>query len=59
MPADRAAVLAAIRAEWGSEELFDRFVQMELVDIFRNSKRLYQSSLKRTAYKCFELSFGG
>ena len=63
-PSDRATVLAAIRAEWGTkdesgEAVFDAFVQTKLVEIFAKSKRAYQKQLARTMYQSFELSFGG
>ena len=63
-PSDRATVLAAIRAEWGTkdesgEAVFDAFVQTTLVEIFAKSKQAYQKQLARTMYHSFELSFGG
>ena len=63
-PSDRATVLAAIRAEWGTkdesgEAVFDAFVQTKLVEIFAKSKQAYQKQLARTMYHSFELSFGG
>ena len=58
-PSDRATVLAAIRAEWGTEERFDNFVQTKLVEIFETSKRAYQSKIRNTAQRAFELTFGG
>ena len=63
-PSDRATVLAAIRAEWGTkdesgEAAFDAFVQTKLVEIFAKSKQAYQKQLARTMYHSFELSFGG
>ena len=63
-PSDRATVLAAIRAEWGTkdesgEAVFDAFVQTKLVEIFAKSKRAYQKQLARTMNRSFELSFGG
>ena len=58
-PADRATILAAIRDEWGSENEFDTFVRTELVRILENSKKAYKTKMVRTAYRSFELAFGG
>ena len=58
-PSDRATVLACIRARWDTEEAFDDFVQHDLVEVFRQSKRAYQRKLASTAYSSFELAFGG
>ena len=58
-PSDRATVLACIRAEWGSEEKFDEFVQTRLVEVFEHSKQLYQAKLRKTASHSLEMAFGG
>jgi len=66
VPRDRATVLAAIREDWKSEpgqedgeEMFERFVRVELVKVFAASKAAYKTQLSRTAYKSFEFAFGG
>jgi len=63
-PSDRGTVLAAIREEWGTEtkageDAFDEFVQTTLIEVFKHSKQQYQKKLLRTAYRSFELTFGG
>jgi len=57
-PSDRAYVLKAIRDEWGSEEVFDQYVQTELPKIFAASKRAYSQLLWLTLLSNLEHMFG-
>ena len=57
-PSDRARLLANIRAQWGSEAAFDRFVRADLLQVLRESKALYQQRLRTIAAQSFELVFG-
>ena len=58
-PADRAQVMAKIRAEWDSEEAFDSYVQSELPRIMEDSKRRYARQLLLVASRTLEHTFGG
>ena len=57
-PSDRARLLRAIRAAWGSEDAFDWFVQTELLEVFEDSKLKYQGQLGSVVAESFELAFG-
>ena len=57
-PNDRGTVLAAVREQWGTEEIFDRFVREELVKVFKSGKRRYHERPGRVALDTLELVFG-
>ena len=57
-PSDRAMLLGFIRKEWGSEEIFDKFVRTELVQVMGQSKATYQAKLRDNAIQSFECVFG-
>jgi len=58
-PADRAKVMAEIRATWGSEEAFDTYVQEQLPRIMEDSKRRYARQWLHVASRTLEHTFGG
>ena len=56
-PSDRAMLLAAIRAKWGSEEDFDRFVRTDLLEVMRESKARFRRQLRDVAAQSFDMAF--
>ena len=58
-PADRAYVLSAIRESWGSEDIFDTYVQETLPTIMARSKKEFYKQTSTVMSKVFDLSFGG
>ena len=57
-PSDRAYVLDAIRREWGSEEVFDKFVQEKLPHVLAQSKHNYSTRMLEVAMRNLDLLFG-
>ena len=57
-PSDRAYVLEAIRREWGSEEVFDKFVQEKLPHVLAQSKHNYSTRMLEVAMRNLDLLFG-
>ena len=56
-PGDRAIVLAAIRADWGSEEAFDEFVHTKLPKVYEGSKKRYSRQLWSAVEDSLQLVF--
>ena len=50
--------MAAIRAQWGSEEAFDAFVRDELPGVLAAGKRKYSGLMAREAATMFDYMFG-
>jgi len=56
-PRDRATVLATIRAKWGSEAAFEKFVHKRLPEILARSKRRYEGRLLLVAGQALDTLF--
>jgi len=57
-PADRGFVLRAIRRDWGSEELFNKYVRTKLPLVFAKSKAEYSNQLIIVARRSLDLLLG-
>jgi hypothetical protein len=58
-PSARAALLRAIRDDWGSEAEFDRFVRVELLEAVLRGKRMYAAQPVVAALAALQYLFGG
>ena len=58
-PNERGALLAAIRAEWGSEDTFDSFIRSRMPQIYQKSRHRYHKRFMLTAEHALQLALGG